>query len=141
MPGGGAVHSINRQHSSRYSITLGTYQERSRHSQTERLGAVVLGPREHDLLQLKFFRLVERELSASPTTDVHEKDRIPVIWPLDTFAPVANAIGFRRLVQSIDLAVAAEELGADGAYFRVHHFARQLGSPSRVARPPRACPA
>ncbi len=33
------------------------------------------------------------------------------------------------LHQSIDLAVAAEELGADGAYFRVHHFARQLASP------------
>jgi alkanesulfonate monooxygenase SsuD/methylene tetrahydromethanopterin reductase-like flavin-dependent oxidoreductase (luciferase family) len=33
------------------------------------------------------------------------------------------------LLQSIDLAVAAEEPGADGAYFRVHHFARQLGSP------------
>ncbi|RFC68438.1 LLM class flavin-dependent oxidoreductase [Mesorhizobium denitrificans] len=33
------------------------------------------------------------------------------------------------LLQSIDLTVAAEELGADGAYFRVHHFARQLGSP------------
>ncbi len=33
------------------------------------------------------------------------------------------------LLQSIDLAVAAEELGADGAYFRVHHFARQLNSP------------
>lgn len=33
------------------------------------------------------------------------------------------------LSQSIDLAVAAEELGADGAYFRVHHFARQLSSP------------
>ena len=33
------------------------------------------------------------------------------------------------LLQSIDLAVAAEELGADGAYFRVHHFARQLASP------------
>lgn len=33
------------------------------------------------------------------------------------------------LHQSIDLAVAAEELGADGAYFRVHHFARQLSSP------------
>src|SRR5438874_11580480 len=33
------------------------------------------------------------------------------------------------LQQSIELAVAAEELGADGAYFRVHHFARQLGSP------------
>ena len=28
------------------------------------------------------------------------------------------------LLQSIDLAVAAEELGADGAYVRVHHFAR-----------------
>src|SRR6202522_3717056 len=33
------------------------------------------------------------------------------------------------LLQSIDLAVAAEKLGADGAYFRVHHFARQLASP------------
>src|SRR6187397_1307249 len=33
------------------------------------------------------------------------------------------------LLQSIDLAVAAEELAADGAYFRVHHFARQLASP------------
>jgi alkanesulfonate monooxygenase SsuD/methylene tetrahydromethanopterin reductase-like flavin-dependent oxidoreductase (luciferase family) len=33
------------------------------------------------------------------------------------------------LLQSIDLAVAAEELGTDGAYFRVHHFAQQLASP------------
>lgn len=33
------------------------------------------------------------------------------------------------LLQSIDLAQAAEEIGADGAYFRVHHFARQLASP------------
>jgi alkanesulfonate monooxygenase SsuD/methylene tetrahydromethanopterin reductase-like flavin-dependent oxidoreductase (luciferase family) len=33
------------------------------------------------------------------------------------------------LLQSIELAVAAEELGVDGAYFRVHHFARQLASP------------
>ncbi|TIT24961.1 MAG: LLM class flavin-dependent oxidoreductase [Mesorhizobium sp.] len=33
------------------------------------------------------------------------------------------------LLQSVELAVAAEELGADGAYFRVHHFARQLASP------------
>ena len=31
------------------------------------------------------------------------------------------------LLQSIDLAVAAEEIGLDGAYFRVHHFAAQLG--------------
>ena len=33
------------------------------------------------------------------------------------------------LLQSIELAVVAERLGADGAYFRVHHFARQLASP------------
>src|SRR3954454_15034144 len=33
------------------------------------------------------------------------------------------------LLQSIDLAVATEEMGGDGAYFRVHHFARQLSSP------------
>ena len=33
------------------------------------------------------------------------------------------------LLQSIELAVAAEEVGADGAYFRVHHFAQQLASP------------
>ncbi|WP_345990570.1 LLM class flavin-dependent oxidoreductase [Chryseobacterium sp. Chry.R1] len=33
------------------------------------------------------------------------------------------------LLQSIDLAVAAEEIGIDGAYFRVHHFANQLASP------------
>src|SRR5579875_288816 len=33
------------------------------------------------------------------------------------------------LLQSIDLALEAERLGMDGAYFRVHHFARQLASP------------
>lgn len=33
------------------------------------------------------------------------------------------------LLQSIELAVAAEELGLDGAYYRVHHYARQLASP------------
>jgi alkanesulfonate monooxygenase SsuD/methylene tetrahydromethanopterin reductase-like flavin-dependent oxidoreductase (luciferase family) len=33
------------------------------------------------------------------------------------------------LLQSIDLAVAAEEIGIDGAYYRVHHFARQLAAP------------
>ena len=33
------------------------------------------------------------------------------------------------LLQSIELAEAVEDLGADGAYFRVHHFARQLASP------------
>jgi alkanesulfonate monooxygenase SsuD/methylene tetrahydromethanopterin reductase-like flavin-dependent oxidoreductase (luciferase family) len=33
------------------------------------------------------------------------------------------------LLQSIELAVEAERIGLDGAYFRVHHFARQLASP------------
>jgi len=33
------------------------------------------------------------------------------------------------LVQAIDLAVAAEEAGVDGAYFRVHHFAPQQAAP------------
>jgi alkanesulfonate monooxygenase SsuD/methylene tetrahydromethanopterin reductase-like flavin-dependent oxidoreductase (luciferase family) len=37
--------------------------------------------------------------------------------------------GSDALLQSLDLAIAAEGLGADGAYFRVHHFARQLASP------------
>ena len=33
------------------------------------------------------------------------------------------------LLQSIELAEAAEALGLDGAYVRVHHFARQLAAP------------
>src|SRR3954454_16117082 len=33
------------------------------------------------------------------------------------------------LRQTVELAVAAEELGLDGAFVRVHHFARQLASP------------
>jgi len=37
--------------------------------------------------------------------------------------------GRDALVQSVELAVAAEEIGLDGAYVRVHHFARQLASP------------
>src|SRR5512141_2777944 len=48
-------------------------------------------------------------------------------WSDSPHSEVRN--GSDALQQSIDLAVAAEELGADGAYFRVHHFARQLGSP------------
>ena len=31
--------------------------------------------------------------------------------------------------QAIDLAQGAEQLGIDGAYVRVHHFARQQASP------------
>jgi len=37
--------------------------------------------------------------------------------------------GRDALVQSVELAVTAEELGVDGAFVRVHHFARQLASP------------
>ncbi|HEY7380304.1 MAG TPA: LLM class flavin-dependent oxidoreductase [Gaiella sp.] len=32
-------------------------------------------------------------------------------------------------LQTVELAVAAEDLGIDGAFVRVHHFARQLASP------------
>ena len=37
--------------------------------------------------------------------------------------------GADALIQSIELAEAVEEIGGDGAYFRVHHFAQQLASP------------
>ena len=48
-------------------------------------------------------------------------------WSDTPYSQVRNASD--ALLQSLELAVAAEELGADGAYFRVHHFARQLASP------------
>src|SRR5919108_1991452 len=48
-------------------------------------------------------------------------------WSESPYSQVRSASD--ALLQSIELAVAAEELGADGAFFRVHHFARQLGSP------------
>ncbi len=48
-------------------------------------------------------------------------------WNTEPGSPLRSA--GETLRQSIELAVAAEELGIDGAYFRVHHFARQLASP------------
>ena len=48
-------------------------------------------------------------------------------WSESPYSQVRSASD--ALLQSIELAVAAEDLGADGAYFRVHHFARQLASP------------
>ena len=48
-------------------------------------------------------------------------------WSASPYSHVRS--GADALIQSIELAEAVEELGADGAYFRVHHFARQLGSP------------
>jgi len=48
-------------------------------------------------------------------------------WSNAPYSQTRSAQDF--LLQSIELAVAAEELGIDGAFFRVHHFARQAGSP------------
>src|SRR5687767_1891034 len=48
-------------------------------------------------------------------------------WSDSPYSQVRSASD--ALLQSIELAVAAEQLGADGAYYRVHHFARQLASP------------
>jgi alkanesulfonate monooxygenase SsuD/methylene tetrahydromethanopterin reductase-like flavin-dependent oxidoreductase (luciferase family) len=48
-------------------------------------------------------------------------------WTTDPHSQTRSAAD--ALLQSIDLAVEAERLGMDGAYFRVHHFARQLASP------------
>ena len=48
-------------------------------------------------------------------------------WSASPGSQTRSAADFLR--QSIELAIAVEELGADGAYFRVHHFARQAGSP------------
>ena len=48
-------------------------------------------------------------------------------WSASQHSMVRSAAD--ALLQSIELAVAAEEAGADGAYYRVHHFAQQLASP------------
>ncbi|MCH4171116.1 MAG: LLM class flavin-dependent oxidoreductase [Lactobacillus sp.] len=42
-------------------------------------------------------------------------------------APVKTAAD--SYLQSIELAVEAEKMGLDGAWYRVHHFAKQIGSP------------
>src|SRR6187431_2092695 len=48
-------------------------------------------------------------------------------WSASSYSQVRS--GTDALIQSIELAEAIEDLGADGAYFRVHHFAQQLASP------------
>jgi alkanesulfonate monooxygenase SsuD/methylene tetrahydromethanopterin reductase-like flavin-dependent oxidoreductase (luciferase family) len=48
-------------------------------------------------------------------------------WSDSSHSQVRSAAD--ALLQSVELAVAAEEVGADGAYYRVHHFAQQLASP------------
>lgn len=47
------------------------------------------------------------------------------------------------LIQTIELAQAAEEIGIDGAFVRVHHFERQLASPFPLLSAigaPQGCP-
>ncbi len=48
-------------------------------------------------------------------------------WTDEPWSQARSASDF--LLQSIDLAQAVEDIGADGAFFRVHHFARQAASP------------
>ena len=48
-------------------------------------------------------------------------------WSESPYSQVRS--GSDALIQSIELAVAVEALGGDGAFYRVHHFANQLGSP------------
>jgi len=48
-------------------------------------------------------------------------------WSASPYSEVRSASD--ALIQSIELAEAVEALGADGAYYRVHHFAQQLASP------------
>jgi alkanesulfonate monooxygenase SsuD/methylene tetrahydromethanopterin reductase-like flavin-dependent oxidoreductase (luciferase family) len=59
----------------------------------------------------------------------HETDRVPVIRPLDAVATVTDALRLRCATTVHRTRGRGEELGADGAFFRVHHFARQLSSP------------
>ena len=58
-----------------------------------------------------------------------QEHRFPFLRPLGPQASSGTRSAAESLTQSIELAEAVEELGADGAFFRVHHFARQLGSP------------
>ena len=48
-------------------------------------------------------------------------------WSETPYSQVRSASD--ALIQSIELAEAVEDLGGDGAFYRVHHFARQLASP------------
>ena len=48
-------------------------------------------------------------------------------WSESPYSQVRSASD--ALIQSIELAVAVEALGGDGAFYRVHHFAKQLASP------------
>ncbi len=102
--------------------TVGTFA-----SQANMVCGRSFGARGRDLFWLKHSRLEERELYGSCML----MKKIGFLsfghWTPSSHSQTRSASD--ALLQSIDLAVAAEELGVDGAYFRVHHFARQLGSP------------
>lgn len=59
----------------------------------------------------------------------HEKDRVPVLRALDALPALPDPLRGGLAAPGDRPGGAAEELGADGAYFRVHHFARQHASP------------
>jgi alkanesulfonate monooxygenase SsuD/methylene tetrahydromethanopterin reductase-like flavin-dependent oxidoreductase (luciferase family) len=69
------------------------------------------------------------ELPAPPASD--RRKRIGFLsfghWQLADWSQTRTAR--EALAQTVELAVAAEELGVDGAFVRVHHFARQLSAP------------
>ena len=67
--------------------------------------------------------LSAEDMAAESATALPDKEVVSI---LDLNADLDLAID---AAAPIDLAVAAEELGADGAFFRVHHFARQLAAP------------
>ena len=60
---------------------------------------------------------------------VRDPHRLPLLRPWQAARGSQTRSARDALVQTIELAEAAEELGLDGAFVRVHHFARQLASP------------
>jgi len=78
---------------------------------------------------LRFYAPLARKISISLGLDPDEEDRFPVVWALDAPAAVADALRSRRAPAIHRTGCRGRGAGADGAYFRVHHFARQLASP------------
>src|SRR5690606_30155424 len=71
-----------------------------------------------------------RNTAGAPSADTHMKNIGYLSFGHWSTAPFSKARSASdALLQAIELAEAAEQLGVDGAYFRVHHFAQQHGSP------------
>jgi alkanesulfonate monooxygenase SsuD/methylene tetrahydromethanopterin reductase-like flavin-dependent oxidoreductase (luciferase family) len=58
-----------------------------------------------------------------------EEDWLPVVRALAGAPGSQTRTAADALLQTIELAQPAEDLGVDGAFVRVHHFERQLASP------------